>query len=89
MTCVLCLGGQASYTHSSYFSVQSITPVLSYFMAAKSRAYLTVFEHLVTRTRPTSGEVAAGQLDVQVISDVDLDELGQPHVVRHACEALG
>ncbi len=33
-----------------------------------------------------SGDVAAGQLDVQVTSDVDLDELGQPHVVRHECE---
>ena len=33
-------------------------------------------------------DVAAGQLDVQVTSDVDLDELGQPHVVRHECEPL-
>ncbi len=35
-----------------------------------------------------SGDVAAGQLDVQVTTDVDLDELGQPHVVRHECEPL-
>ncbi len=35
-----------------------------------------------------SGDFAAGQLDVQITSDVDLDELGQPHVVRHECEPL-
>ncbi len=35
-----------------------------------------------------SGDVAAGQLDVQVTSDVDLDELGQPHVVRDEREPL-
>ena len=28
------------------------------------------------------------QLDVQVTSDVDLDKLGQPHIVRHAREQL-
>jgi len=35
-----------------------------------------------------SGYVAAGQLDVQVTLDVDLDELGKPHIVRHECEPL-
>ena len=28
------------------------------------------------------------QLDVQVISDVDLDKFRQPYIVRHACEPL-
>ncbi len=32
--------------------------------------------------RGDSGDVPAGQLDVQVTSDIDLDELGQPHIVR-------
>ena len=32
--------------------------------------------------------VATGQLDVQVISDVYLNEFRQPHVVRHECEPL-
>ena len=38
--------------------------------------------------RGESGDVSAGQLDVQVTSDVNLDELGQPHVVRYECEPL-
>ena len=29
-----------------------------------------------------------GQLDVQVISDIDLNELRQPHVVRHECKPI-
>ncbi len=29
-----------------------------------------------------------GQLYVQITSDVDLDKLGQPHLVRHECEPL-
>jgi hypothetical protein len=29
-----------------------------------------------------------GQLNVQITSDVDLNKLGQPHFVRHACEPL-
>lgn len=32
--------------------------------------------------------IATGQLDVQVISDVDLNEFRQPRVVRHECKTL-
>ena len=65
---------------------------VSFSDAASSRKCSFHLTLLLTGTNAEaqrgSGDVATGQLDVQVISDVDLNELRQPHVVRHECKPL-
>ncbi len=53
-----------------------------------AKAVMMDLERLRLSTAILSRDVPMGQFDVQVISDVDLNELRQPYVARHMREPL-